>query len=259
VLDGVASVTLCGGTGGDTKLACYDDTGGCPTGGPLACNDDACGTQSSVSWSTDVGASYVLQLGAFPGASPTSGTFDVTETPPAPCTRYDDGSTEGALGLTAGGEMGWLHYFDCPGGIVAVESAYGSAMFPGSVTNGAPSRVALYAGGDPASGPGSATLVNWTTTAVVNGDTDILNAVPVTGDLQGGGWALCSADQSAGEFPGPMDDDGTGPEAWVVGSTTGPGTLDLANLSNNDVPPLQMQALGYSSLWLLRILKQLSW
>ena len=250
---GNATVTTCNGTSGDTKVAAYDDTGGCPTGSAIGCNDDACGLQSTVVFAATPGNAYVIQLGAFPGASGATGAFDVTEAPPPPCGQYDNGTTENALGLTAGGEMGWLHFWDCAGAVTTVESAYGSAMFPGSVTNGSNSQVALYTGGDAMSGPGAATMVASTTTTVVNGDTDILNPIPLAGNISGGGWALVSADQIAGQFPGPMDQDASGPEAWVVGNTTGPGTLDITNLNNNNVPPLQMQAIGFSAYWLLRI------
>ena len=250
---GNASVTTCNGTSGDTKMGAYDDTGGCPTGSAIACNDDSCGLQSTVTFAATPGNAYVIQLGAFPGASGATGAFDVTESAPPPCGQYDNGSTENALGLTAGGEMAWLHFWDCAGAVTTVHSAYGSAMFPGSVTNGNNSQVALYTGGDANSGPGAAVLVASTTTTVTNGDTDILNPIPLAGDITGGGWALVSADMIPGEFPGPMDQDASGPEAWVVGNTTGPGTIDITNLNNNNVAPLQMQAIGFAAYWLLRI------
>jgi len=250
---GVASMTTCNGTSGDTKVGAYDDTGGCPTGSAIACNDDSCGFQSTVSFASTPGNAYVIQLGAFPGSSGATGAFDITEAAPPPCGQYDDGSTENALGLTAGGEMGWLHFWDCAGDVTTIESAWGTAMFPGSVTNGANSQVALYTGSDANSGPGAAVLVASTTTVVVNGDTDILNPIALAGNISGGGWALVTADMIAGEFPGPMDQNGSGPESWVVGNTTGPGTIDITNLNNNNVPPLQMQAIGFSAYWLLRI------
>jgi hypothetical protein len=50
-----------------------------------------------------------------------------------------------------------------------------------------------------------------------------------------------------------MDQANPTPRAWVVGSTLGPGTLDLTDLSNNNVPPMNMTGLGFPAAWLLRV------
>ena len=249
---GNARVTSCNGTGVDTKIAVWPQST-CPADGTsLACNDDACGLQSTTVWSATAGTTYTLQVGTFPGASGGAGTFDVTVTAPPACGQYDDGTTENALGLTAGGEMGWYQSFTCTSSVTGVQTAYGTLMFPGSVTNGNASRVAVYddTDGDPNAG---ASLAASTTTVVVNGDTDILNSVAISGSAGGGTLGLlATADHLAGEFPGPMDQDNPTPTAWVVGSTLGPGTMDIANLANNNVPPMNMSAIGFPAAWLLR-------
>jgi hypothetical protein len=263
-MTGLGVLTNCGAAT-DSKVAVWPGTTTCPAAGTaLACNDDSCGLQSAVSWNITSGASYTFQIGTFPGAAGGPASWSVTQSGPPPCGQKDDGTTENALGLTAGGEMGWLTVWDStcfPGSSInSVESAYGTLMFPGSVTNGANSKVVLYADSDTDNDPTTGTTVlSKTNTVVVNGDTDILNKIPVAPHTKVPGtlrtWVLVSADQVAGQFPGPMDQ--TPPThsagAWVVGSTLGPGTLNTTTLLSNDVAPLNMAAIGFPANWLSRI------
>ncbi|MAF67244.1 MAG: hypothetical protein CMJ84_16500 [Planctomycetes bacterium] len=77
---GTTEYTTCGGAGNDTKIAVYPGSG-CPaSGSSLACNDDTCGLQSSVTFNSTSGSTYTLQLGSFPGGSVGSGTFSLTTT-----------------------------------------------------------------------------------------------------------------------------------------------------------------------------------
>ncbi|MBK7641438.1 MAG: hypothetical protein IPJ19_00065 [Planctomycetes bacterium] len=72
---GTATMTLCGGTGMDSKIAAYAGAT-CPApGSAIACNDDSCGLQSSMSFPVNAGGNYMLQLGNYFNASPLSGTF----------------------------------------------------------------------------------------------------------------------------------------------------------------------------------------
>jgi hypothetical protein len=81
---GVATFSLCAGTTMDSKIAVYPGST-CPTmGSALACNDDFCGFTSEVSFSVTGGSTYMLQLGNFPGASGSSGTFTLSAPATAP-------------------------------------------------------------------------------------------------------------------------------------------------------------------------------
>ena len=73
---GTATLSTCGNTTVDTKVAAYAG-GGCPAGPALACNDDACGFQSSASFSVVNGSTYSIQIGTFPGAGGGTGSFDL--------------------------------------------------------------------------------------------------------------------------------------------------------------------------------------
>ncbi len=77
--DGVVSVESCEQTSVDTKIAVY---GGCTCppsdANLLVCNDDGCGLQSDVQFTAETGNSYLIRVGASPGASGGSGTFTLS-------------------------------------------------------------------------------------------------------------------------------------------------------------------------------------
>ena len=80
---GSARISSCSGTSEDTKIAAYP-AGGCPAvNSAIACNDDACNYQSTIAFDVISGSSYMIQLGNFPGAIPSSpGTFEISESLP---------------------------------------------------------------------------------------------------------------------------------------------------------------------------------
>lgn len=254
---GQGTVSTCTGTSTDTKVAIWP-LSTCPAdGASLACNDDACGLQTSVNWPITAGTSYTIQLGTFPGAAGGAGTFDVTQGVPPPCGTYDDGVTENALGLTAGGETGWLHNQECLMTVDRIETAYGTPLGT-PPPNGNASRLAVYEDIDcdrnPTT-PAGGMILAWSMgTTVTNAATDILNNFPTGGvNIPSRcSFVMATADQLAGQFPAPMDTTNPTPKAWVVGDTTGAGAMDIVNLNNNNVPPLQTDAIGFPTAWLLR-------
>jgi hypothetical protein len=138
---GSASLDLCGLASMDSKVAIYNGAG-CPGAAALACNDDSCGLQSSVAWSATSGNVYTIQLGNFPGAAAGTGSFRINIAGPVgPCDNHDDGSSENAIGLTAGGAVMWLQRFGAPATsttVTTISSAWGSPINPptGNPTNG---------------------------------------------------------------------------------------------------------------------------
>jgi hypothetical protein len=87
---GSTTVAVCGLSTADTKIAVYGGTG-CPTSAALACNDDSCGLQSSITFTAVAGNNYVFQIGAYPFASGGTGQFAVT--PPSASPANDLCST----------------------------------------------------------------------------------------------------------------------------------------------------------------------
>ncbi|MCC6409172.1 MAG: hypothetical protein IT453_18580 [Planctomycetes bacterium] len=75
--NGDYEIATCSLTGTDSKLAVYDGCG-CPVSAPIACNDDSCGLQSSLTVTAVAGQSYMIRVGVFPGAAGGSGGFSIT-------------------------------------------------------------------------------------------------------------------------------------------------------------------------------------
>ena len=250
--DGDATVTMCGGTGVDTKIAAYDG-GGCPAGSAVACNDDTCGLQSEIGFAVTTGSVYGLQIGSFPGAAGGTGSFTITieDAPVIPCVAQDDGASENALGLSAGGELAMLHHTDCDV-VDTVHAAYGSAMFPGTATDGDEVNIYVWADSDGDINPGTGLALLASVSAVtVNANTDIMSCYTIAGGAvtAGDGWIGAAIHQAAGTFPCPLDMDNPWAGAWIAGDTT--GNLDPNNLGGGDVGVIPMDAI-VPSAFLLR-------
>ncbi len=79
---GSFTLTTCGGTSYDSALSVYDS--GCPANNLLGCNDDTCGTQSTVSFPAVIGNTYLFQVGGYSGDQ-GNGVIDVSAALPSPC------------------------------------------------------------------------------------------------------------------------------------------------------------------------------
>jgi hypothetical protein len=106
---GSVTVSTCGQTALDSKIAVYSGSG-CPSAAALACNDDFCGLQSSLSFAATKGQAYTIQVGNFPGAAAGTGTFTITYANPATACSYDDGVSEISYTMSgsAGEELAWI-------------------------------------------------------------------------------------------------------------------------------------------------------
>lgn len=254
---GTAVVATCGGTPGDTKIAAYEGSG-CPASAAIACNDDACGLQSSISFACVAGQHYTLQLGNYPGTPGAAGTFTIDfPSTPAGC-QLDDGVSENSVGLTAGGDLGWFHRFGAAGGATIVSSisaAYGSPVFPGSgAPDGTPVTVYLWDDPNDDGNPDDLVVVASAASAVANGDTDtfvVANLAAPTA-VSGVYFAGVVLTHAAGDFPSSLDQTSSAPgRAWVVGSAA--GTLDPNDMNAATiVPPTDVVTLGLPGNWLVR-------
>ncbi|MCB9854213.1 MAG: FG-GAP repeat protein [Phycisphaerales bacterium] len=76
-LTGVITLSICDSTTTvDTKIAVYDGAG---CNEPiLACNDDACGTKSELTFECVSGNLYKIRIGNYPGAAPGPGRFKLS-------------------------------------------------------------------------------------------------------------------------------------------------------------------------------------
>ena len=75
---GVTTLQTCGQVAHDSAIAVYA-TSTCPTAGSsIACDDDACGLESLVSWNAISGGTYMLQIGSSGGGPGGPGTFTIS-------------------------------------------------------------------------------------------------------------------------------------------------------------------------------------
>jgi len=76
-------IETCGLTSLDTKIALYTGVGACPPNDArlIQCNDDACGSQSRITFSATAGASYLIRIGVFPSTTGGTGSFRLVLTP----------------------------------------------------------------------------------------------------------------------------------------------------------------------------------
>jgi subtilisin-like proprotein convertase family protein len=91
--DGQATVSLCG-SAYDTRLAVYT-TEACP-GELVACNDDACGLQSEVTFPVTAGSEHYIRVGGFSGGG--TGTLTVSCQPVSSC-PWDCDDHDGTVGV----------------------------------------------------------------------------------------------------------------------------------------------------------------
>ncbi|MDZ4772409.1 MAG: hypothetical protein SGI72_04665 [Planctomycetota bacterium] len=75
---GIATWSLCGVANMDSKIAVYSGTA-CPTAAALACADDGCASigPAGVLFPVTAGATYMLQLGNWPGGVAEAGSFTI--------------------------------------------------------------------------------------------------------------------------------------------------------------------------------------
>jgi hypothetical protein len=260
--NGNAVVQLCGGASMDSKLAIYNGAG-CPSSAAIACNDDSCGLQSSVTFAATNGGVYTIQLGNYPGATGQAGTFTINiQQPLGPCDPIDDGVSDNAIGLTAGGDQMWLQRFGAPSvttTVTEIKTAWGSHINSPTQNppNGSPVDILMYQDPNQDSNPTDGVVLQHLTGTLAGTGTDAFQTFtlspPVT--VTGIFFVGAAVTATAGQFPAPLDQPknsgAAAQHSWIVGNTTGP--LNFTNLSANNVAPLELSAIGFPGQWLLRV------
>jgi len=186
-----ALVTTCGYSTDDTKIAVYAGAG-CPAGSALVCRDDSCGTQTTIIFPYDPGATYTIQIGNSSGTTGGAGNaFEIALVDRLACDPWDDGATEYAGGAFGPNDYAWLNRFGAPNittTINSVDIAYGAAFSPLGVPAGTPTDIWIWQDGPSQDGdPTDAELI-WTEPVTMTSvSTDVLdnyalsNPVSVTG------------------------------------------------------------------------------
>jgi hypothetical protein len=102
--DSVVRLDTCGQTAVDTSIAVYEGCSPCPRTSAtlLACNDDDCGTQSSLLFSAVNAQDYLIRIGTALGQPGGSGTFTLT------CLGYTPGADDCASAVAISGEDAFM-------------------------------------------------------------------------------------------------------------------------------------------------------
>jgi len=173
-------------------------------------------------------------------------------TPRWPPLQYDDGSSENSLGLTAGGELCWIHHFAAyPGWIGSVQTCFGTPLYPSSsgVSPGDPFRVFLWNDPNGDGNPSDAVFIG-EAAGVVDGasiDSDVLQSVWVYLPTSGSFFVGASVVTTSG-YPAPMDENGVQyHQSWVA--------FNQVPFDPNDVTThlYNMDDIGFTCNWLLRV------
>ncbi|MCH2105646.1 MAG: hypothetical protein MK291_03290 [Planctomycetes bacterium] len=253
---GVAQISTCSQTTVDTKLAAYAGSA-CPSdGSAIACNDDACGFQSTLNFSVSSGSTYLLQVGTWDGASGGTGALDISITDEPEGYQYDLGTATNNIGLSLGGDIWWGNLFAAEGGsdtITEVQTSFGAAAIPGSIANGSAVTVGLWDDVNDDGDPSDGALLWSTTTTVTNADTDILNSYSTGGVAVSGNFivgVICT--HSVGEYPAPLDESFSSNGRSFAAYSDTPGGFDLNDLSLNDFPPADLDVIGFPAVLMTR-------
>jgi hypothetical protein len=171
--------------------------------------------------------------------------------------QYDDGTSENSLGLTAGGDMGWLHVFDtipASNKIGQIEFTIGTPTASNGPLLGATAKACVWKDPNNDGNPTDAMLiagpVNHVVTSVDAGVFMTVTTPPTT--ISGKFFIGIVITHIAGNFPASMDQSQASMgRAWVVGTNT-PGAFNFANLGGNSIPPVEMDSINFPSVFLLR-------
>ena len=180
---------------------------------------------------------------------------------PAPqgpnCYAHDLGASDRSMGVGGGGDLIVLNAYQAPPGTDAIVEL--------SATFGSPADPSGYAGGnivwaiweDPNDDfdPHNAILV-WSAPDVVDPasiDTDVFQtiAVPSVTVTDVFFVGVMFEDHLAGEAPGSLEQSvPSAGRAWIAADTTGNGVL--THLPSNDFGPVEMSAIGFDGVWMVR-------
>jgi hypothetical protein len=169
----------------------------------------------------------------------------------------DDGSAEDSIGLTVGGDVIALNEFAViPGSetITSVSIAWGTPAFPDPSLNGIPYTVCVWS--DP-NGDGSPTDAVLLTTAdgvisQAGTDTFLTTDIPDTAISTSNFFVGFLVTHQGGQFPAAFDESNPIFNRSFIAGASIPGSGDIENLNNNELPVAPIESFGLFGNWLIR-------
>ncbi len=171
----------------------------------------------------------------------------------------DDGTAEDAVGLTNGGDIIALNEFDViPGSetITSISIAWGTPVFPDPSLDGLSYTAILWSDDSGTGNPADGVTVLATLPGVVASqgtDTFIVSDIPDTTVTTSKFYIGLLITGSAGQFPCAFDESPPvfSNRSYVAGDTA-PGTADINDLNNNELPVAPIESFGLVGNWLIR-------
>ena len=164
--------------------------------------------------------------------------------------QLDDGSSEDALGA-GGGEIMWINAFETVEEAVTINSI--ASAWAASTADGFPeggdAEFLLYNDPNNDGDPSDAELITSVSTTVQAPHTDEFTVEEISPtSVEGVFFVAAVVGYEDGQFPAPLDEGSSQGASWIVGG----GSVDTGDLSNNELGPDNIDALGFPGNWLLR-------
>jgi hypothetical protein len=176
---------------------------------------------------------------------------------PADTYMIDDGSAEEAIGLIAGGDLIVLNEFAVIPGqetINQVNIAWGTPVVPDPTLDGLPYTVCIWSDPDGDGNPTDAQLLTTASGVVSAQGTDTFITTNITAAITTPTFFVgFLITQAAGQFPAAFDE--TNPtfsnRSYVAGDSI-PGTGNINDLNDNELPVAPIESYGLIGNWLIR-------
>ena len=136
----IVTASLCAGTSYDSKLNVYSGTGACGTMTTcVTSNDDGCGAQSTVTFTTSVGTNYYILVNGYSSATGTFSLAITCCTPSAPACATSPSPANAAVGINvstcAANTLTWTPPASGCSAATSYDIYFGTAVSPPFVVN----------------------------------------------------------------------------------------------------------------------------
>jgi len=170
----------------------------------------------------------------------------------------DDGTAEDAVGLTLGGDVIALNEFTViPGAetITDIQIAWGTPAFPDPSLNGLSYTAILWSDDSGTGNPANGTTVLATapgTISMQGTDTFLTSDIPDTTVTTPNFYVGFIVTHAGGQFPAAFDESNPIFNRSFIAGDSAPGSGDIDDLNNNELPVAPIESFGLFGNWLIR-------